>query len=168
MISSQTDGMKVFFQIFAASLALMLVVLPGCTDSAPSEAHENSDVAADWRVARPADEFTVALGSTVTLSDLGLTVEFTDVIQESRCPEDVTCITAGKAVIKVEAETAGSGLQTFEPGIPGLVEFPYQNDDTFSIDGFEVILVSLTPYPNLSTPGSEPYTATFRVYRVQP
>jgi hypothetical protein len=48
-------------------------------------------------------EFSLSLGQTATINGQALQITFEDVIEDSRCPSDVTCIWAGRVscVIKL-------------------------------------------------------------------
>jgi hypothetical protein len=48
-------------------------------------------------------EFSLSIGQTATIKGQALQITFEDIIEDSRCPSDVTCIWAGRAscVIKL-------------------------------------------------------------------
>ena len=48
--------------------------------------------------------FTVRAGSTVHISGRTLTVTFDRVLEDSRCPEDTTCVWAGDAVVRLRLQ----------------------------------------------------------------
>lgn len=95
--------------------------------------------------------FTVSIGSfggvpeTLTISegsqksaDRGrLTIKFVSVLEDSRCPPDVTCVWAGNAKVKL-AISKGKAA-------PSFVELNTGHDPTSVIfNGYEIKLVSLT------------------------
>jgi len=77
-----------------------------------------------------------------------LTVTFAEVVQDSRCPKGEQCITAGKAVVRLEViprdgtavqvrlETGGAASEAGEAEVPG----------------FRIILQDLSPYPSVKRP----------------
>lgn len=87
--------------------------------------------------------FDLKVGETVNVGDDGLTVEFVELMEDSRCPSDVTCVWAGRAVIRVIVSSADDVLGF------GTVEFTLEagtvGADVGSLYG--LTLVELTPYP---------------------
>lgn len=67
-----------------------------------------------------AEPMTVKLpyGSPLTLPD-GLRLEFADVIEDSRCPQGVQCVWAGRARIELVASKPGVAARLFELSLPG-------------------------------------------------
>ncbi|UCE12219.1 MAG: hypothetical protein JSV04_08430 [Candidatus Heimdallarchaeota archaeon] len=47
------------------------------------------------------EEFCLKFGESVNFQDIPLTITFTDVIEEARCPEDVICFWAGFVTVQV-------------------------------------------------------------------
>ena len=89
------------------------------------------------------EPFDLKVGETVNVGDDGLTVEFVELMEDSRCPSDVTCVWAGRAVIRVIVSSADDVLGF------GTVEFTLEagtvGADVGSLYG--LTLVELTPYP---------------------
>jgi hypothetical protein len=118
-------------------------------DSSPTSP-EGPDVRLD-------DSFELRPGETATVSGEGLTVSFEGVPADSRCPVDVTCITAGDATVRLRARKAG--LPDGEPEL-------HTNDGPHeaSYDGYRIVLRKLEPLPRdgvTLTPGD--YVATLVV-----
>jgi hypothetical protein len=88
----------------------------------------------------------VLLGKKVTLSKTEITFEA--VLEDSRCPKDVSCIWAGQATIKVRIKPQGSPEElreiTFSPGLHGPVLLAVTKDCRIVVD-------NLHPYPIAST-----------------
>ena len=86
-------------------------------------------------------EFSLSMGQTVSIQDEELKLKFLEVISDSRCPKDVTCVWQGQASCLVEI-TYLESLYKVTLVQPGLPEEPSQ------IDFKEyVIKFNLTPYP---------------------
>ena len=86
-------------------------------------------------------EFSLSMGQTVSIQDEELKLRFLEVISDSRCPKDVTCVWQGQASCLVEI-TYLESLYKVTLVQPGLPEEPSQ------IDFKEyVIKFDLTPYP---------------------
>lgn len=88
----------------------------------------------------------VLLGKKVVLSKTK--ISFEAVLEDSRCPKNVTCIWAGQAKIKVRVKPEGSPEEsreiTFNPGLQGPVLLAVTKDCRIVVD-------NLHPYPIVST-----------------
>lgn len=64
-------------------------------------------------------KFSLAIGQSAEITGEDLAVGFKDVVEDSRCPKNVTCIWAGRAICIVEIRQAGQTEQTVltEPGL---------------------------------------------------
>ena len=78
---------------------------------------------------------------------------FMEVVEDSRCPRDVQCIQAGRAVVRVRILRGGE-----------------QTEETVTVDGQAIPtdagpleLRSLDPYPDTSVDQPEPYRLTVRL-----
>lgn len=110
-------------------LLLGLFFLAGC--SAETEAVK----------ANLGQEFSLSLGQTVVIEGEELELKFLEVINDSRCPKDVTCIWQGQASCLVEI-TYFESLHRVTLTQPGLTAEPSE------IDFKEYnIKFNLTPYP---------------------
>lgn len=85
-------------------------------------------------------EFEIKIGQRVSIKKEGLTVSFTRVAEDSRCPEGVQCIWAGngKIVLRVSKARRRAATMRLNTGME-----PKQED----YRGYDVKLVSLNPYP---------------------
>lgn len=96
----------------------------------------------------PVITIKVPLGKTITVD--GLNITFNKVLEDSRCPEDVTCIWAGRAKVQVTV-TKNSGERVEKEMIFGEVKPDETNDlilaktQNYSYKG-----VQLNPYPTSS------------------
>ena len=111
---------------------------------------------------RLGDEFRLRLGERVTIADIGLTVTFADVAEDSRCPSKAQCVWAGDAIVVIESWTAASGNVT---------ETLHTNLDpqTVRVDSVDLELVRLDPYPE--EPGTispEDYVVTLATRSAAP
>ncbi len=111
--------------------------------------------------AQKPETVAVKVGQQKTASKSKLKIKFVSVVEDSRCPENVQCVWAGNAKIKVTVKSA-RGSETFEMNT-GMG--PQGNQ----CDGWAINLESLTPTPRA---GSKPtatkaYLATFTITRLQ-
>ncbi|MEW6130337.1 MAG: hypothetical protein AB1757_25095 [Acidobacteriota bacterium] len=89
-------------------------------------------------------EFTIKIGQKVVVKDTQLKIKFTAVSEESRCPEDVTCVWSGNAKVNLDVvfkkKSSAVALNTHL--------IPKEN----SFKGYTVKLISLTPTPRSGQP----------------
>lgn len=102
-------------------------------------------------------QFTMAPGDTVEMTDTSLRLRFDGVVNDSRCPIDAICIQGGDAEVRLTAASDGAPqMLTLHTGTMAPVTF----------DGFTFRLVELTPYPISSQPfPPSDYRATLRLTR---
>lgn len=85
--------------------------------------------------------FTLKVGSKALLSP-GVSVEFLEVMSDSRCPRSVQCIQAGEAIARVELSVSGQN-RVLELGTNATVDKPAIANAL----GYRVELQDLLPYP---------------------
>jgi len=105
-------------------------------------------------VIRLGQEFDLKINQEAMIEGEGLAVVFESVLEDGRCPEDVTCVWSGNAKIKVRLSK-----QKQKPGAINL------NTDvkpmSSSYLGYEIRLVALKPLPKKDKPvQSNEYKAT--------
>lgn len=138
---------------FRALLVLPALLLPGCNGGGDGEDSEDLVLLATVPLAR---EFDLRYGAVAEVDEL--TLEFSRVLEESRCPASVTCVWQGNARILVTAHQ-GSNVSLLElnthPAFPTSVVF----------GNYFITLRDLQPYPATPTtmPLPEGYTATLFV-----
>lgn len=143
-------------------LALAVLTLPACG---------SGDGGADGRVfsAEPGQEFfpaemgqeyVVGFGETIRIGTL--TLEFTTLAAESRCPLNASCTWEGNALILVTATHNGNiGVLALNTAYP-----LYPNSGTF--EEYRIVLRHLAPYPPWYGQDAQTYEATLLVDRVAP
>lgn len=96
----------------------LLVVVASCTgagedESIPSWADTLADGPAPASVRADLEEpFELALGATAVIGPEQLTIAFRRLSEESRCPSDVQCPTAGNAAAELAVEAADGAAAT--------------------------------------------------------
>ncbi len=65
--------------------------------------------------------FSLAAGESAAVRGEDLEITFLEVLEDSRCPENVTCVWEGRAVIQIRISTDGKSENTelVEPGLSG-------------------------------------------------
>ena len=87
------------------------------------------------------EEFTLELGQTAQIPDAAIEIIFSEITNDSRCPEDAQCVVAGDVTVLVVIEGQARGPMGFENLIwPG--EF-----DSIDIGEFRLRVLSVQPDP---------------------
>jgi len=97
-------------------------------------------------VESPKIAIKIPLGESITLENHS--IKFVEVLEDSRCPENTTCIWEGRA--RVLVEVSENGKVSFEKVIIfGKVNQGESADkELFSFNNSKVIGMTLNPYPN--------------------
>ena len=98
--------------------------------------NEKATGGSDYPEFNAGETFELGLGKTMQLKGKKLTVEFTEVKQDSRCPEGVNCVRAGEVVFVLKAG-AQSHTLTQENKKPVSV----------TADGYKYTVDAVMPYP---------------------
>ncbi len=93
----------------------------------------------------------IALGETVVVE--GISIEFIEVLEDSRCPTDVVCVWAGRARVKLSV--------TGTPTLNNVFEVTVGEKDKNSISsykGYQIKAIALAPSPTTKNMGERDYT----------
>lgn len=88
--------------------------------------------------------FNLTINEMVQSTDGALSLIFIEVSNDSRCPEDVVCVTAGNAEVLLGVETGGAQLEITLNSTDGLKEQ--------SVNGWVIRLLDLQPTPRSDQP----------------
>ena len=112
------------------------------------------------------EAFDLKVGSSAAIRQDGPTVELMEIVEDSRCPSDVTCVWAGRAVVWVIVSSPDDvlGLGTMELTLEAGAKRGEENNVISYSETFVVTALKLAPYP-ISTEDltSQDYTATLVV-----
>ena len=112
------------------------------------------------------EAFDLKIGETATIGSDGPTVELVEIVEDSRCPSDVTCVWAGRALARVIVSSPGDSLGF------GTVELELEAGDLgaeeSSVIGnkdiYVLTLIELNPHPVSTVElSSQDYVATLEV-----
>jgi len=93
----------------------------------------------------------VPQGETIILK--GVSIKFMEVLEDSRCPEGVDCIWAGRAIVKVKVTANGKSEEKLL--IFGEIRAGEEkNTNLYSSANFAINGLSLTPYPTAESAGN--------------
>ena len=112
-----------------------LVAALGCASAAPA--------APDPPPPEPSPEISLHIGEKAHLRG-GIVVAFIGVMQDSRCPKGVQCISAGRAVVRLEATPRG--------GDPVTLELDTARESEAEVGSHSVTLLGLDPVPVADRP----------------
>lgn len=94
----------------------------------------------------------VPKGETVVLK--GVSIKFLEVVEDSRCPEGVSCIWAGRAIVK--AVVTSNGKTEEKILLFGEVrQGEEKNTNLYSSASFSINGLTLNPYPTMESSGKE-------------
>lgn len=121
--------------------------------------------------------FTVGYRQTATLEEIGMAITFQEVVQDSRCPADVTCAWSGVVNVQLLLEIPGEPPRQMQLGgvtdREGKVLGPVVEASGPTADwhaGYVIALQQVTPYPlhHDDLPPPEAYAVTMLVTPAQP
>ncbi len=110
-------SVKSLRQLISLVAGLALISMVGCAGP-PAEVR-----------ARLGQEFTLALGQTSSIAEEGLKIQFIEVINDSRCPINVTCFWEGRAscLVQFTQEDIAYKVVLNEPGLTDHAEDVFRN-----------------------------------------
>ena len=142
--------------LFAFGLSLMCVLLSSGHDGRNGSRANSLPTDEAAKKAVFDRNFKVSYGKEVKVKDLK--VKFDSLVDDSRCPKDVTCVWAGDAKIVVSVRRGNSKASSMELHTNG------QFAQTGKYQQYVIKLVALDPYPRTSVkakPGD--YVATLLI-----
>ena len=106
------------------------------------------------------EPFSLSLNQYGRVDSTELGVEFYEIVEDTRCPQQEICESPGEARITIFVWKTN-----IEPIEYSLNTDPADNKNTVSYDEYQIHLLSLDPYPETLDPGIAPqdYRATFVV-----
>lgn len=105
------------------------------------------------------ESFELKIGQTIQAEKL--TVTFSNVTEDSRCPSDVRCVWAGRVVVEFTAKIPnGNGTIEMTPN----TRYPPKA----GFGGYRLVLYDVNPYPSVKDPiKREAYSVTMAVEKTQ-
>jgi hypothetical protein len=146
-------------RVFKQTLAVSLLLLAGC-ESMPDI---GSEIGPDIGSHRLGETFTVPVGKHEIIKE-AMMLAVREVVEDSRCPKQVTCVWQGAARVRVDV-IAGTDPKTSPRQDIELSTAP-ANASSTTIGGFRIELLDASPYPETATPlDRDHYRFTLRVSR---
>lgn len=104
-------------------------------------------------------EFDLRVGREAIVKEAGLKVTFTEMVEDSRCPEGVDCIWAGNGKIKLAVRKGNHETVLFELNT-------MTAPTSVCFQDYEIALVKLAPYPKMGVETKKQnYVATLKVIK---
>ncbi|HRH40285.1 MAG TPA: hypothetical protein PKY82_01480 [Pyrinomonadaceae bacterium] len=88
--------------------------------------------------AQSAQQITLQVGRQTKVFNRNLTVQFVSVLNDSRCPKDVRCISAGNAKIRIKVRKNFGPWQTFDINL-------YRNNSEVFFKNYRIDFTDLKP-----------------------
>lgn len=88
----------------------------------------------------------IPLGKTVETN--GYSITFLEVLEDSRCPTNVTCIWEGRVKVKVKVQADGKDAKTEQLIFGATRSGEDKNHKFFSSEAIKLEGMKVTPYPN--------------------
>lgn len=131
---------------FSLLLSAAILALPAC-EPGPAQQPDTPVTAA------LGETFGLAVGQTATILPEQITLTLTKIVEDSRCPANVSCVWSGQLVVEIAVTHSGSPLGSFQ--LNSIDAF--RNKDKPVFESYNVTLVKATPsrfYENFGKPGS--------------
>lgn len=87
----------------------------------------------------------ISLGQSVVMGDSKIT--FKEVLEDSRCPENVSCIWAGRVRVRVEISEENKAVEVKELLLGAVKEGETQKNVLVTEENYALELMKVTPYP---------------------
>ena len=133
-----------------AGVILAAIFVIGCSENSITEAEEETDVDSspyDYVVPDLSEDIVIGYGQTIYVESEEMTIRFSRVIYDARCPEGVLCFWEGQAEIEFTFGKPGGEEEVTVAGIrPG--RDPCKEPEIYECClGYKLYLLALDPYP---------------------
>jgi hypothetical protein len=111
--------------------------------------------------------FTINYGNSAYLDNMGICVQFFEVLDDSRCPDLAMCVWEGKADVKLSVSMAKQNQSIITLRINGHVKESDINEHiTLDALGHKFALMNLDPYPEINVKCDlSQYSALIRIIK---
>jgi hypothetical protein len=149
------------------ALIAVAIFMAGCSENPIwKERSDDSTEIPPKQIVVPdlSEDIVFGYGQTVFVESEDLTITFSDVLSDSRCPEDAVCFWPGQAEIELEFRKPDSmqdvAILMIQPG-----RIPIEEPELYECSlGYKVYLLCLDPYPTVDRRiPEEEYVAWIRV-----
>ena len=120
-------------------LPVVVCLLANCNGT--KDLNPNIDDKSEPSVHTLNEDFLMVYKETVAIESEDLTITFSEVTEDSRCPLNVVCVWAGRVTVQLDVVYLGNEYSFL------LTKGDQQQPDTIVFDTLIIKLVSVTPYP---------------------
>ncbi|WP_148041669.1 hypothetical protein [Epilithonimonas hominis] len=113
--------------------APVILLMSNCTTQSQAQTSESGN-----------NTITIGINKTAKIPNSKINLEFKNIVEDSRCPIDVTCVWEGIAIVYVNVN---SGKQTEDFQVATRDFQPKSANKSFSFSGYRFTLTDLKPYP---------------------
>lgn len=107
-----------------------------------------------------AEKVSVKFGETVSSKSTRVKTKLVEIIEDSRCPEDVDCIWAGRVTIKVTV--------TIKKGTPVDIELSSDHKPSVDVGSYRLTLNEVAPKRKIGSPVTkEDYVADLTIEKIK-
>ncbi|MBM3896527.1 MAG: hypothetical protein FJ360_02125 [Thaumarchaeota archaeon] len=132
---------------FVASLAVLLTLGIGTANAQQTEDNNN---ASDQSLPPPAvfyssyrEPLEIRLHQSAVIADKNMEIIFSKIVEDSRCPSDVTCVWQGRIAIQVDIQTKNESRN---------IILSLENATVPINDEYSFVLLDVKPYPTSKNP----------------
>lgn len=160
---------KSLWSLASLSVSTLLLLGAGCTNqttntpvtnttTTSNTANANDTVVATDDAVKLDKTFDLSLNETALVSD-AVEVQLAGISNDSRCPADAQCITAGNVTVELNVAVNGESESTAVTG-SGNADLP----TTVTVLGYQIAMLGVTPQPKSGeTITLTDYVVTFKV-----
>lgn len=112
------------------------------------------------RTAELDEEFKLKINEKILISEIGVTVTFLGVVEDSRCPVNVYCVWAGRVTVEVSIMKRNEAAFKINLTLP--------DRDKKEFDGYAITLLRVDPqreYPDRMEISASDYEITLKISR---
>lgn len=136
--------------IKCAVVILSALFLIGCTENNVTEPEEETDYNPppyEYVVPDLSEDIVIGYAQTVYVESEDMTINFSDVLYDGRCPVGVQCFWEGQAEIEFVFRKAGEGRDV-TVAVVGAGRDPTREPEIYSCClGYRLYVMALDPYP---------------------
>ena len=123
------------------AIAVFGLSAAGCSTTDGVQASDSSSVAP----ATMGEPFRLSEGESVQMA--GHALRFQSVVEDSRCPENTTCVWEGRAKVRLAVSNPAGGADAAILTVPHGGAMSDGETATWTVDGATIELLALYPYP---------------------
>ena len=113
--------------------APVILLMSNCTTQSQAQTSESGN-----------NTITIGINKTAKIPNSKINLEFKNIVEDSRCPVDVTCVWEGIAIVNLKAN---NGSETKNIQLATKDFEPKNTKKSTDFDGYKISLIDVKPYP---------------------